>query len=215
MWTSWSKSVKEYWSCCHKWRESNSKSTSDKNTGREYWRRVTIGNQAGGIKFNFRRDRRTKEISLEMEEHLFNRNNGSWKLRSCKAWNKLIWWNIFKEPHRRIPSALFQEIREHLKEMLEAGAIRPSTSPFSFNVAVVRKKDGSIRFCVDFRKLNSKTIKDAYAIPRVEDTLHLLAGTKYLTKLDLRSSYWQIKKQKWDPLSAMKTFIRKQMGHTT
>ena len=98
----------------------------------------------------------------------------------------------FKEPHRRIPPALFQEVREHLKEMLEVGAIRPSTSPFSSNVVVVRKKDGSIRFCVDYRRLNNRTIKDAQAIPRVEDTLHLLAGSKYFTKLDLRSGYWQV-----------------------
>ena len=73
--------------------------------------------------------------------------------------------------------------------MLEAGAIRPSKSPYSSNVVKVRKKDGTIRFCVDFRKLNSKTIKDAYAIPRPEETLHLLAGAKYSTKLDLRSGY--------------------------
>ena len=98
----------------------------------------------------------------------------------------------FKEPHRRIPPALFQEVREHLREMIEAGAIRPSESPYSSNVVIVRKKDGSIRFCVDFRKLNNKTIKDAYALPRVEDTLHLLAGARYFTKLDLRSGYWQV-----------------------
>ena len=104
----------------------------------------------------------------------------------------------FKEPHRRIPPALFDEIKEHLKEMLEAGAIRPSSSPFSSNVVVVRKKDGSIRFCVDFRKLNNKTVKDAYAIPRIEDTLHLLAGSRYFTKLDLRSGYWQVELREKD-----------------
>ena len=98
----------------------------------------------------------------------------------------------FKEPHRRIPPALFQEVREHLAEMLKAGTIRPSHSPYSSNIVIVRKKDGTIRFCVDFRKLNSKTIKDAYAIPRIEDSLHLLAGSKYFTKLDLRSGYWQV-----------------------
>ena len=98
----------------------------------------------------------------------------------------------FKEPHRRIPPAIFQEVREHLKEMLEAEAIRPSASPYSSNVVIVRKKDGTIRFCVDFRKLNSRTKTDAYAIPRVDDTLHLLAGAKYFTKLDLRSGYWQV-----------------------
>ena len=98
----------------------------------------------------------------------------------------------FKEPHRRIPPALFQEVMENLKEMLAADAIRPSQSPFTSNVVVVRKKDGTIRFCVDYRKLNNRTIKDAQAIPRIEDTLHLLAGSKYFTKLDLRSGYWQV-----------------------
>ena len=104
----------------------------------------------------------------------------------------------FKEPHRSIPPALFNEIKEHLKEMLEAGAIRPSPSPFSSNIVVVRKKYGSIRFCVDFRKLNNKTVKDAYAIPRIEDTLHLLAGSRYFTKLDLRSGYWQVELREKD-----------------
>ena len=100
-------------------------------------------------------------------------------------------WNV-------ILPALFNVVREHLAEMLQAGAIRPSKSSYSSNVVIVRKKDGSLRFCVDFRKLNSKTIKDAYAIPRVEDTLHLLAGAKYFTKLDLRSGYWQVRLQESD-----------------
>ena len=111
----------------------------------------------------------------------------------------------FKEPHRRIPPALFNEVREHLAEMLQAGAFRPSKSSYSSNVVIVRKKDGSLHFCVDFRKLNSKTIKDAYAIPRVEDTLHLLAGAKYFTKLDLRSGYWQVELEESDkPKTAFK-----------
>lgn len=97
----------------------------------------------------------------------------------------------FKEPHRCIPPALFNEVREHLAEMLQAGAIRPSQSSYSSNVVIVRKKDGSIRFCDDFRKLSSKTIKNTHAIPRVEDTLHLLSGAKYVSKLDLRCGYWQ------------------------
>ena len=104
----------------------------------------------------------------------------------------------FKEPYRRIPPALIQEVREHLKEMLEAGAIRSSNSPFSSNVVIVRKKDGTIRFCIDYRKLNLRTIKDAYAIPRIDDTLHLLAGAKYFTKLDLKSGYWQVELKEED-----------------
>ena len=87
--------------------------------------------------------------------------------------------------------------------MIEVDAIRPSCSPYSSNVVIVRKKDGTIRFCLDFRKLKYKTIKDAYAIPRVEDTLHLLAKAKYFSKLDLRSGYWQVEiKEKDKPKTA-------------
>ena len=82
--------------------------------------------------------------------------------------------------------------------MIEAGAIRESKSPYSSNAVIVRKKDGSIRFCVDFRKLNNKTIKDAHAIPRVEESLHILAGSKYFSKLDLRSGYWQVEIEEKD-----------------
>ena len=98
----------------------------------------------------------------------------------------------FKDPYRRIPPALFEEVREHLKEMLDAGAIRESQSPFSSNVVLVRKKDNSLRFCIDFRKLNSRTVKDAYSLPQIEETIDSLAGSKYFSKLDLRSGYWQV-----------------------
>ena len=98
----------------------------------------------------------------------------------------------FKDPYQCIPPALFVEVREHLKEMLEAGAIRESTSPFSSNVVLVRKKDNCLRFCIDFRKLNARTIKDAYSLPRIDETIDSLASSKYFSKLDLRSGYWQV-----------------------
>lgn len=104
----------------------------------------------------------------------------------------------FKDHYRRISPGLYDEIREHLSEMLAADAIRPSQSPFSSNVVVVRKKDGSIRLCIDFRKLNLRTVKDAYAIPRIEDSLHLLVGSKYFTKLDLKAGYWQVELKEED-----------------
>ena len=98
----------------------------------------------------------------------------------------------FKDPYRRIPPAMFEEVRQHLKEMLDAGAIRESQSPYSSNVVLVRKKDNSLRFCIDFRKLNSRTIPDAYSLPRIEETIDSLSGSKYFSKLDLRSGYWQV-----------------------
>ena len=68
----------------------------------------------------------------------------------------------FKEHYSHILPALIEEVRHHLKEMMEAGAIQPSKSHFSSNFALVRKMDGSLRFCIDFRKLNDRTVKDAY-----------------------------------------------------
>ena len=93
----------------------------------------------------------------------------------------------FKDTYRRIPPGLYEEVRQHLKEMIEADAIRPSESPYSSNVVLVRKKDGSLRFCIDFRKLNSRTVKDTYNLPGVDDTIDTLIGSKYFSKLYLRS----------------------------
>ena len=76
--------------------------------------------------------------------------------------------------------------------MLDAGTIRPSQSPYSSNVVLVRKKDGGLRFCIDFRKLNNRTVRDAYTLPRIDDTIDTLLGAKYFSKLDLRSGYWQV-----------------------
>jgi hypothetical protein len=101
----------------------------------------------------------------------------------------------FKEPYRRVPPHLLAEVKEHLQDMLQIGAIRESKSPWSSNVVIVRKKDGTIRFCIDFRRLNQRTKKDAYGIPKVEDTLHLLSGSQFFSKLDLKSGYWQVELQ--------------------
>ena len=103
----------------------------------------------------------------------------------------------FKEPYRRIPPAMYEEVKQHIKEMLDADAIRPSESPLS-NVVLVRKKDGSLRFCIDFRKLNARTVRDAYALPRIDDTIDTLLGAKYFSKLDLRSGYWQVEMEEED-----------------
>lgn len=98
----------------------------------------------------------------------------------------------FKEPYRRIPPGMYDEVRQHVKEMLDVGAIQPSKSPYSSNIVLVRKKDGTLRFCIDYRKLNSRTVKDAYNLPRIDDTIDRLVGSRYFTKLDLTSSYWQV-----------------------
>lgn len=83
-------------------------------------------------------------------------------------------------------------IRSQVNEMLELGVIRPSTSPWSSPVVMVKKKDGNWRFCVDYRKLNAVTCKDVYPLPVIEDLLSYLGKAKYFASLDLFSGYWQI-----------------------
>ena len=76
--------------------------------------------------------------------------------------------------------------------------MRESNSPYSSNCVLVRKKDNSLRFCLDFRMLNSRTRKDAYMLPRFDDTVDLLVGSRYFSKLDLRSGYWQVEMAEGD-----------------
>lgn len=98
----------------------------------------------------------------------------------------------FKQRHRTVPPAMFDEIREHLQGMLACGVIRQSHSPWASNVVLARKHDGKLRMCVDFRQLNQRTIRDSYALPRIEDILHTLSGSRYFSVLDMKSGYYQV-----------------------
>ena len=98
----------------------------------------------------------------------------------------------FKERYQRIPPQEFDKVRNHLQEMLKVGAIRKSVSPWASPVVLVRKKDGLLRFCIDLRKLNSRTIKDAYSLPQIEESLDCLNGAVIFTSLDLKAGYWQV-----------------------
>ena len=98
----------------------------------------------------------------------------------------------FKERFHRIPPPQLDEVREHLKLMLDAGVIRPSNSPWCNAVVLVRKKDRSLRFCIDFRKLNSLTVKDSHPLPRICETLESLAGAAHYLTFDMNSGFWQV-----------------------
>ena len=102
----------------------------------------------------------------------------------------------FKERFRRIAPPLVEEVREHLQEMLDGGAIRPSQSPWCNEVVLVRKKDGGLRFCIDFRRLNSWTKKDTYPIPRMQETMESMVGARFFSTMDLKSGFWQVKMAK-------------------
>jgi hypothetical protein len=83
-------------------------------------------------------------------------------------------------------------VQELLSDMLDKDIIQPSSSPWASPIVLVKKKDGSFRFCVDYRKLNEVTHKDAYPLPRIDDTLNTLAGSQWFSTLDLLSGYWQV-----------------------
>ena len=94
-----------------------------------------------------------------------------------------------RQQARRIPLPQRQKVQELLQDMMQKRVISPSKSPWASPVVLVKKKDGSTRFCIDYRKVNEVTRKDAYPIPRVDDTL---AGSTWFSTLDLKSGYWQV-----------------------
>ena len=98
----------------------------------------------------------------------------------------------FKERYRPIAPGKIDSVKQMLDDMLEVGAIEPSKSPWASGVVLAKKKDGTMRFCIDLRRLNDRTIKDAYSLPRIEDTLHLLKDQSWFSSLDLQSGYWQV-----------------------
>ena len=99
----------------------------------------------------------------------------------------------FKGQYHRIPPTQYEGVRAHLQETLKVGAIRKSVSPWASPVVLVWKKDGSLRYGIDSQKLNARMIRDAYSLPRIEESLDFFNGACIFTSLDLKASYWQVK----------------------
>ena len=99
----------------------------------------------------------------------------------------------FKERFRRIAPHEVEEVHQHIQEMLDGGAIWPSQSPWCNAIVLVWKKDGTLRFCIDFRHLNTSTKKDSYPIPKCPETIESLVGARYFSTMDLKSGFWQVK----------------------
>jgi hypothetical protein len=98
----------------------------------------------------------------------------------------------------RMSSDELDELKKQLKKLLEQGFVRPSASPWGSPVLFVEKKDGTKKMCIDYRTLNSMTIKNKYPLPRIEDLLYRLKKAKFFSKIDLRSGYHQLKIREQD-----------------
>ncbi|GKC04730.1 reverse transcriptase domain-containing protein [Tanacetum coccineum] len=116
---------------------------------------------------------------------------------------------VAKSPYRLAPSEM-QELSEQLQELQDKGFIRPSHSPWGALVLFVKKKDGSLRMCIDYRELNKLTVKNRYPLPRIDDLFDQLQGARYFSKIDLRSGYHQLRVHEDD---IPKTAFRTRYGH--
>ncbi|KAL0533871.1 hypothetical protein IC582_028142 [Cucumis melo] len=116
---------------------------------------------------------------------------------------------ISRAPYRMAPAEL-KELKVQLQELLDKGFIRPSVSPWGAPVLFVKKKDGSMRLCIDYRKLNKVTVKNRYPLPRIDDLFDQLQGATVFSKIDLRSGYHQLRIKDED---VPKTAFRSRYGH--
>ena len=116
---------------------------------------------------------------------------------------------ISKSPYRMAPVEL-QELKTQLQDLVDSGFIRPSSSPWGSPVLFVKKKDGSMRMCIDYRGLNQVTVKNKYPLPRIEELFDQLEGSKVYSKLDLRQGYYQVRVREED---IPKTALNSRYGH--
>ena len=116
---------------------------------------------------------------------------------------------ISQAPYRMAPAEL-KELKTQLQELVDKGFIRPSMSPWGAPVLFVKKKDDTMRLCIDYRKLNQVTVKNKYLLPRIDDLFDQLRGASVFSKIDLRSGYHQLRIRDSD---VAKTAFRSRYGH--
>ena len=136
-----------------------------------------------------------KKAVLELlgeEEEVFSKTkNDIGFVPDFKLDIKLTDQTPFSEAYRKIPGTLYNEVKNHINDLLANGWIQHSYSPYASPMVCVRKKDGGLRLCIDFRRLNAKTIPDMQPIPRVQDILDRLHGQRWFTTLDMSQAYHQ------------------------
>ena len=116
---------------------------------------------------------------------------------------------VSRAPYRMAPVEL-KEIKVQLQELLDKRFVRPSVSPWGAPVLFVKKKDGTLRMCIDYRQINKVTVKNKYPLPRIEYLFDQLKGAGVFSKIDLRSGYYQLRVKEVDVL---KTAFRTRYGH--
>ncbi|GKF28674.1 putative reverse transcriptase domain-containing protein [Tanacetum coccineum] len=116
---------------------------------------------------------------------------------------------VARAPYRLAPSEM-KELSGQLKELSDKGFIRPSSSPWGASVLFVKKKDGSFQMCIDYQELNKLTMKNRYPLPKIDDLFDQLQGSSVYSKIDLRSSYHQLRVREED---IPKTAFRTRYGH--
>ena len=135
------------------------------------------------------------EINKLLKKHVDIFSTGESDIGFCdriKHRIDLIDETPFKQKTRRIPPAMINEVRQHIEQLLSTGIIQKSKSPWSSNVVLVRKRNGKLRMCVDYRMLNNRSVKDAYALPKIEEIFDVLQGSKYFSTIDMKSGYHQV-----------------------
>jgi hypothetical protein len=105
---------------------------------------------------------------------------------------ELLGDKTFKQRYRRIPPSMYDEMKVYLQQLLDMNIIRPSYSPWASHVVLVKKRDNSLRMCVDYRMLNKNSKKDSYALPRIEELLDCLSGNRFFSVIDMKSGYHQV-----------------------
>ncbi|KAG7674262.1 hypothetical protein KSW81_006082 [Nannochloris sp. 'desiccata'] len=114
-----------------------------------------------------------------------------------------------QRPYRISPREM-EELQKQIREMIDAGIIQPSSSPYAAPVIFVPKQDGTLRMCVDYRALNKITIKDKFPLPKMDELLNCLEGARYFSKIDLKSAYYQVRVKEED---IPKTAFNTRYGH--
>ena len=140
------------------------------------------------------------ELALKFERMLMEHHNifslEPNEMDAAKHVIELLDMEPFKEQFCHIAPPLVEEVQEHLQEMLDGGVIHPSQSPWCNAVVLVCKKDGGLRFCIDFCRLNSRTKKDAYPLPQMQETMESMVGARFFSTMDLKSGFSQVRMAK-------------------